>query len=113
MICNKCERHIKFKRPVKQPNGGLTVIMRSHADAEKWAWYCPICKEGYCGGCCLPKWQALKVKEGLSGAKLAAKLDSDPQALFREQPSCPICKTEVIAEDKRPKNIKKWWAFWK
>ena len=96
--CRKCGRETEFKPAMRLPGVGIVLSMRSHADAERWAWYCPKCNGVYCGQCCLPEWQALKAKEGLSGDELAAKLEREPYAFFGEQATCPVCRTNVLSE---------------
>jgi len=94
MKCTKCGREAQYNPPAEMP--GFTVIdMRSHDEAEKWAWYCKKCKTGFCGQCAFPKWQALKAKEGLTGSELARKLNQDPGAVFSEMPTCPTCRGEL------------------
>lgn len=87
---------------------GMIVVdvSTTHADLEQWAWYCAACGEVYCGQCCLPKWQALKAQEGLSGRQLAAKLEADPGAYFFEAPTCPVDQSEVVSE--RPEHMPGW-----
>ncbi len=101
MTCKKCGRETEFKQPVSVPGVGMILAMRSHADAEKYAWFCPTCRQVYCGECCLPEWQGLKAKEGLSGPELAAKLDRTPSAFFDEKATCPNCKVPVESEEPR------------
>lgn len=98
MQCSRCGRHADFIR-MPEREGYLVVMMGlTHADYEQMAYYCSSCGKCYCGQCCLPKWQELKRKEGLSGQALAAKLEADPDALFSEMPTCPKCKRLVDSE---------------
>jgi hypothetical protein len=100
MKCTKCSRSADFQPPVQATGGPFVgaVAFRSHADAERWAYHCKKCEASFCGQCCLPEWQALKAKEGLSGRELAAKLEKDPRAFFAEMPKCPQCGGSVRSE---------------
>jgi len=95
--CSKCDRVVPY---MEHPDSKhyLVVADWTHDTAEKFAWYCSQCKKGFCGQCALPKWQALKTKEGLTGPELARKLQSDPNALFTEDPTCPVCKSRLTSE---------------
>src|SRR5438552_3278567 len=95
--CAKCGRAVPFGTfPDRRKY--VTIFEWVHEDAEKLAWYCGKCKKGFCGQCALPKWQALRVKEGLSGPELARKLSANPDAPFDELPTCPCCKATLSYE---------------
>lgn len=99
MKCSRCGRHADFLRIPEQWSQHLVILGDlTHDQAEMLAYYCPDCKKCFCGHCCLPKWQELKRKEGLSGRQLAAKLEADPNAYFGESPTCPQCKRMVSSD---------------
>ncbi len=100
MNCGRCGAAARF-RPVMPPLPGVAALtIRSHAEAELWAYACGSCKKAYCGVCAFPKWQELKRRKGMSGPELAASLDEDPEAVFGEQPTCPSCAS--VLDDLEP-----------
>jgi hypothetical protein len=104
MNCIKCGKMTEFEKPRSYgSNVGIVLdASRTHADYEKYAYYCKECDKVYCGECCYPKWQELKKKECLNGRELAAKLERDPGACFWELATCSVCGREADSEYSRP-----------
>lgn len=107
MTCGRCGAPTRFKPELPPLPGVLALSIRSHADAELWAYHCAACGRSFCGTCAFPEWQALKRKKGLSGPELAGNLDDDPGAVFGEQPTCPSCKAVLDEREPAPVAPKK------
>lgn len=97
--CAKCGR--PAGQSVRLDKDSLVIFAATHAEYEQIAWRCSNCNKVICGRCAFPRWQAMKAETGLSASALAAKLESDPDALFSESATCPFCRRSMdpIEED--------------
>jgi len=91
--CAKCGH--PAGQSVRLDKNSLVIFAATHAEYEQLAWRCSNCNKVICGRCAFPRWQAMKAETGLSASALAAKLESDPDALFSESATCPFCRRSM------------------